>query len=61
TWPWRLDPIEATIDDEARVSWQETPLPTRLRLFGRRPGPGYGEAMAEALNALFRQLPLDLE
>jgi hypothetical protein len=33
-------------------------------LFGRKPGADYGLAMAEALNALFREIavhPLDLQ
>ena len=51
-WPWRLDPIEAVVDDHAQVSWTETSSPTSHRLFGRRPGAAYGRAMAEALNAL---------
>lgn len=51
-WPWRLDPIAAKVAGDARVSWTETAAPTPHRLFGRRPGAGYGEAMAEALNAL---------
>ena len=53
-WPCRLDPIRATVDDEARVSWQPATETTGLRLFGRKPGAAYGVAMAEALNALLR-------
>lgn len=59
TWPWRLDPIDATVDGEARVAWR--PAATEggpWRLFGRLPGEDYGRAMAEALNALWRTLPL---
>lgn len=53
-WPFRLDPISATVDDEAKVSWQLAKDPATFRLFGRKPGTDYGLAMAEALNALFR-------
>lgn len=53
-WPLRLDPIQAAVDEEARVSWQLVPGASNLRLFGRQPGTGYGPAMAEALNALLR-------
>ena len=53
-WPFRLDPIQATVDDEARVSWQLTEEPAMCRLFGRKPGADSGVAMAEALNALLR-------
>jgi pyrimidine-specific ribonucleoside hydrolase len=53
-WPFRLDPIQATIDDEARVSWQSADDTSLIRLFGRKPGAEYGAAMAEALNALLR-------
>ncbi len=58
-WRWRLDAIHATVDDEARVTWE--PAATEggpWRLFGRTPGVDYGRAMAEALNALWRTLPL---
>lgn len=51
-WPCRLDPIHATVDEEARVSWQVMKEYSPHRLFGRKAGTGYGVAMAEALNAL---------
>ena len=57
-WPFRLDPIRATVDDDARVSWQATGEPSSVRLFGRKPGAGYGVAMAEALNALLCAMPV---
>ena len=57
-WPFRLDPIRATVDDEARVTWQPAAGTSPLRLFGRKPGTGYGLAMAAALNALLRGMPL---
>ena len=53
-WPCRLDPIRATVDDEAKVSWELADGPATCRLFVRKPGAEYGGAMAEALNALFR-------
>ena len=56
-WPCRLDPIAATVDDEARVSWQRVNGEASTnRLFGRQAGDGYGVAMAEALNALLREI-----
>ncbi|MDI1248572.1 MAG: hypothetical protein PSV13_06780 [Lacunisphaera sp.] len=57
-WPFRLDPIRATVDDEARVSWQVAEEPAPVRLFGRKPGADYGVAMAVALNALLRGIQL---
>lgn len=57
-WPLRLDPIRATVNDEACVSWQPAEEPSSLRLFGRKSGTGYGQAMAEALNALLRGIPM---
>lgn len=56
-WPCRLDPISATIDDEEKVSWKLAMEPATFRLFGRQPGPEYGVAMAEALNALLCAIP----
>jgi len=53
-WPWRLDPIRASVDDESRVAWAVTDADSRRWLFGRRPGPEFGQAMTEALNALLR-------
>ena len=58
SWPFRLDPVRTTVDEEARVSWQPAEEPASVRLFGRKPGTGYGVAMAEALNALLRGIPL---
>lgn len=57
TWPCRLDAIRATVDDEARVSWQLVEEATGRRLFGRQAGTAYGVAMTEALNALLREMP----
>lgn len=57
-WPCRLDPIRATVDDAARVSWRLTEEPATFRLFGRKAGTDYGLAMAEALNALLRGIPM---
>jgi hypothetical protein len=51
-WPWRLDPIAATIDDQAIVAWSSANTETRQSLFGRKGGTGYGTAMGEALGAL---------
>jgi hypothetical protein len=57
-WPFRLDPIRASVDDDAKVGWEMAKEPGTTRLFGRKPGADYGVAMAEALNALLRGIPL---
>jgi hypothetical protein len=58
SWPWRLDPIQVQVDAGAPIEWQLAERPTGVRLFGRQPGIEYGTAMAEALNALFRSVPV---
>ncbi len=58
SWPWRLDPISAKVDPEGRVTWSPAPGATQAFLFGRKAGKEFSAAMAEALNALFRQIPL---
>lgn len=55
-WPWRLDPIEATTDNEGWISWNITRMESRYAIFGREGGIGYGAAMAEAFNALLKEL-----
>jgi len=55
-WPWRLDPIRATVEDEGRVDWRAVAEPAGAWIFGRREGIGYGVAMAEALNAVLREI-----
>lgn len=56
-WPWRLDPIQATVDDDGHVDWRGVAEPVSNRIFGRREGADFGVAMAEALNALLRTIP----
>ena len=56
TWPWRLDPIEASVNEDAQIHWRLTEGGSRYRLFGRQAGKAYGSAMAEALNALLKSL-----
>lgn len=51
-WPFRLDPIRAMADEEARVVWEVIEEPSLHHLFARKPGLEYGVAMAEATNAL---------
>ncbi|RPH34094.1 hypothetical protein EHM92_07980 [bacterium] len=51
-WPWRLDPVNATVNEQAEVQWQIAEEKGKALLFGRRGGSGFGAAMAEALNAL---------
>ena len=53
-WPWRLDHIEASVNDNGQVSWKQSANQGNAMLFGRRGGIGYGAAMAEAFNALLR-------
>jgi pyrimidine-specific ribonucleoside hydrolase len=57
-WPWRLDPIEATVTDDGQVHWQPVTKNTQNWIFGRRSGGNFGLAMAEALNALLRSITL---
>lgn len=57
-WPWRLDPIAASVSKEGKVAWQIDEGSKSAYLFGRRPNVDYGEAMAKALNALLRTLPV---
>ncbi|EDY84759.1 hypothetical protein VDG1235_4392 [Verrucomicrobiia bacterium DG1235] len=56
TLPWRLDSINAIVKDDTTVDWTQTPSETPYKLFGRQEGLVYGEAMAQALNALFRSI-----
>jgi hypothetical protein len=51
-WPWRLDPIEATVNEQSEVRWQLAERESRAFLFGRQQRPHFGDAMAEALGAL---------
>jgi len=55
-WPWRLDHINATVNEQAEVHWRLTPDEGNALLFGRERGATFGEAMAEALGALLGSL-----
>jgi hypothetical protein len=57
-WPWRLDPIEANVNAQAEVQWQVMEKGGNALLFGRQRGGQFGEAMAEALNALLGSIPV---
>jgi hypothetical protein len=57
-WPWRLDPIETTVDEDARVHWRQVSHAGNALLFGRDRKTGFGSAMVEALNALLKSLSL---
>ena len=57
TWPWWLDPVSLSVSDDGTVDWTLNPGAERVHLFGRKPDIEYGDAMAEALNALLRNLP----
>jgi hypothetical protein len=54
-WPWRLDHIQAEVDEEGNVSWRLVDARSTRRIFGRKPGREFSAAMAEALNELFRE------
>lgn len=56
-WPWRLDPIAATVDDAGNVTWAVTDRPTHHWIFGRK-SEAYSGPMGEALNALLRGIPV---
>lgn len=53
-WPWRLDSIDASVNDRGQVDWKQSVKHGDAMLFGRRGGAGYGVAMAEAFNALLK-------
>jgi len=55
-WPWQLDAIAVEVREDAHLNWweRESDQSPGHQLFGRRPGPDYSQAMAEALNALLR-------
>ncbi len=55
-WPWRLDRIEAGVNDEGLVRWKQVTGQGNAMLFGRRGGAAYGSAMAEAFNALLKKV-----
>lgn len=57
TWPWRMDPIRASVDDAGNVDWAVTDQPTHHWIFGRKP-EAYSEPMAAALNAVLRSVPV---
>ena len=51
-WPWRLDPVSASVDDAGVVTWAVAGGASHHRLFGRKGGTAFGAAMGEALGAL---------
>ena len=57
-WPWRLDPISASVSKDGKVAWQLDDSTKSVYLFSRKPDAEYSEAMTEALNALLRTLPV---
>jgi len=57
-WPWRMDPVSARVSDDGKVDWEVVKDPSPTRIFGRKPDAEYGQAMAEALNALLKNLPV---
>ncbi len=55
-WPWRLDRIDATVNERAEVQWRGVEEKGNALLFGRERRTGFGTAMAEALGALLRSI-----
>jgi len=55
-WPFSLEPIVASVNAEAEVQWHLAEGESNIRLFKRRRGAEYGEAMGEALGALLASL-----
>lgn len=55
-WPWRMDPIAASVDETGTVTWAFGGDTSRDRLFGRKSGAGFGAAMGDALGALLGTL-----
>jgi len=54
-----LDPVTVTADDEGRTKWTPARGGSAVRIFRRVPGPRHDAAMAEALNALLRAVPVE--
>jgi pyrimidine-specific ribonucleoside hydrolase len=55
-WPLSLEPVVASVNSEAEVQWHPAEGESTARLFRRRRGVEYGEAMGEALGALLASL-----
>jgi hypothetical protein len=55
-WKWQLDPIEASVNDQAEVQWRLVNGETRTTVFRRGKGGEFGLAMGEALGALLGEL-----
>ncbi|MFH0992082.1 MAG: hypothetical protein V1799_18915 [bacterium] len=53
-WPFSMENISPSVNDVGEVTWKLTDYRTNYKLFHRRQGSGYRQAMAEALNALFQ-------
>jgi len=49
-WPWHLERIEASAGADAAITWKMGG--GNSFIFGRKRGPGFGVAMAEALSSL---------
>jgi hypothetical protein len=58
-WNWRLDTIDAQVNEEAEVRWHEVKYGGDALLFGRERGPLFAPAMAEALCALLASVNPD--
>jgi pyrimidine-specific ribonucleoside hydrolase len=56
SWPWRLDPIDASVDDHAEVHWNKRADQGNAFIFGRKRGDNYARAMGEALGSLLASL-----
>jgi pyrimidine-specific ribonucleoside hydrolase len=56
-WSWHLDPIIASVNPDAVVTWELAEHGSHVRLFRRQRGADFGAAMAEALGALLGDIP----
>jgi hypothetical protein len=56
-WPWYLDPIVASVNPDAMVTWGNSEDGSHVRLFRRERRADFGAAMAEALGALLGDIP----
>jgi hypothetical protein len=57
--PLSLEPVNVTVTDAGVTRWQPARGASPIRLFRRKAGPEHDAALAEALNALLRGLPVD--
>jgi hypothetical protein len=59
TMPLSLDPVDVMVSGSGHTKWKPAAGASNIRLFRREAGAAHDAAMAEALNALLRSLPVD--